>query len=54
MSVSGHINQLATKHENLERAIEEENHRPLPDDYVIAQLKREKLKIRDELERLRK
>jgi len=54
MSVSAHIEQLAQKHATLERALENENSRPHPNESVIAQLKREKLKIKDEMERLRR
>jgi len=54
MSVSAHIENLALKHATLERAIESETSRPHPDESVIAQLKREKLKIKDEMERLRR
>ena len=40
---------LRDKHDSLERAIEEENLRPHPDDVRISQLKREKLRIKDEM-----
>jgi hypothetical protein len=40
---------LNDKHASLERAIEEENLRPHPDDIRISQLKREKLRIKDEI-----
>lgn len=40
---------LKAKHANLESAIDEENHRPRPDDDVISAMKREKLRIKDEL-----
>lgn len=53
MSLAAHLDQLAQKHANIERAIEEENLRPHPDDIILNQLKREKLKLKDEMERLR-
>ncbi len=43
---------LKARHANLERAIDEEAHRPLPDTVQIHTLKREKLKIKDEITRL--
>jgi hypothetical protein len=55
MSQKDRIEALKQKHAALERAIEEENSRPLPNDDVISDLKRQKLRIKDEvfqLERL--
>jgi hypothetical protein len=49
MSVQDHIEALKAKHKDLETALEQENNRPLPDDALIAQIKRQKLKIKDEL-----
>lgn len=53
MSVSAHLDQLAQRHASLEKALDEEAHRPHPDEMRIAQIKREKLKLKDEMERLR-
>lgn len=50
--VQEQLDSLKTKHANLERAIDEEAHRPLPDTGQIHTLKREKLKIKDEIARL--
>ena len=44
------LESLKTKHANLEKAIDEEEHRPLPDTVHIHTLKREKLKIKDEID----
>ncbi len=49
MSVEDRISALRAKHRDLETAIDEENRRPHPDDHVIASLKRQKLKIKDEI-----
>jgi len=49
MSLDAHIQALKAKHQDLEAKIDEENSRPLPDEDLIAGLKREKLKIKDEL-----
>lgn len=42
---------LETVHANLERQIDEESHRPLPDQTHLTELKREKLKIKEALAR---
>lgn len=52
MSLQDRLESLKAKHAALEAAIDEENRRPLPDTYAIADLKRRKLKIKDELERM--
>ncbi|MGB1548391.1 MAG: YdcH family protein [Alphaproteobacteria bacterium] len=46
------VEQLKAQHAKLETKIKEENRRPRPDDDYIHQLKREKLRIKDELLRL--
>jgi len=42
---------LRERHAELEHLIEEEENRPLPDHTVVHSLKKQKLKIKDELER---
>ncbi|HEX9568873.1 MAG: YdcH family protein [Rhodospirillales bacterium] len=49
MSLEERIEALKTKHQALEVAIEQETNRPHPDDYEIASLKKQKLRIKDEL-----
>jgi len=49
MSVEQHIEALRNKHAFLEDAIELENARPHPDDVRLHELKREKLRIKDEI-----
>ena len=46
------IEALKAKHARLDKAIDDEAHRPLPDTQQIHTLKREKLKIKDEITRL--
>ncbi|MFM2372955.1 MAG: hypothetical protein RIS85_2677 [Pseudomonadota bacterium] len=48
---SMHISALQTKHAGLERQIQTEMSRPLPDDTLVASLKRKKLRIKEELSR---
>lgn len=52
MTVAEHVDALRAKHNDLKHAVEEENQRPHPDDLRIAELKREKLRIKDEIARL--
>lgn len=52
MSEQDRIAALKEKHAALERAIDEENRRPLPNDDLITDLKRQKLRIKDELYQL--
>jgi hypothetical protein len=49
MSQQDRIDALRERHAALERAIEEENTRPLPNDDAISDLKRQKLRIKDEI-----
>lgn len=53
MSVDDRIEALKAKHARLETEILEENNRPHPDDIHLHELKREKLKIKDEMSRIR-
>ncbi|MBB3859825.1 hypothetical protein GGQ88_001086 [Novosphingobium hassiacum] len=48
---STHVSALQMKHAGLERQIQSELTRPLPDDTLVAQLKRKKLKIKEALSR---
>ncbi|WP_375463227.1 YdcH family protein [uncultured Methylobacterium sp.] len=52
MSLQTHLSQLARKHEALEREIHEAILRPAEDDLHIAELKRRKLLLKDEISRL--
>lgn len=52
MSQPDRIEALKQQHAALERTIVEENARPLPDRAAIADLKRQKLRIKDELYQL--
>jgi hypothetical protein len=49
MSLQDHIEALRAKHAELERAIDEENKRPLPNQDAVSDLKRQKLRIKDEI-----
>ncbi len=49
MTVSEHLASLRAKHADLEQHIHDEEHRPLPDQSLITDLKRQKLRIKDEI-----
>lgn len=52
MAVEAHINELSQKHKVLDQMIEEERSRPLIDNVKLSELKRQKLKLKDEINRL--
>lgn len=52
MAEANRINALKRKHGELEQAIETEEHRPLPDQKALADLKKRKLHLKDEIEHL--
>lgn len=52
MSLQDRAESLRAKHAALESAIEVETRRPHPDDTTLANLKRKKLRIKDELTQL--
>ena len=52
MSDQLEMKRLETQHQELETAIYDERKRPLPDTSVLSSLKKHKLRVRDEIERL--
>lgn len=52
MSQEARIEALKAKHADLELKLEEESNRPMPDDVIVHNIKREKLSVKDELQRL--
>lgn len=52
MSLSSHLVELRKKHANLAHKIEQEMRSPSSDDLRIAELKKEKLRLKDEIARL--
>jgi len=52
MSISSHLSQLRKKHQALAEVIEREQRRPSIDGLQLAQLKREKLHIKERIEQL--
>ena len=53
MTLAGHLAELSEKHRLLEMRIQEELARPSADDIQISRLKKEKLRIKDEMAKLR-
>ena len=52
MNIKSHVDQLQTKHKDIERVIAKELQRPSPDTVRITKLKRKKLMLKEELSRL--
>lgn len=52
MSLETHLSQLARKHDALEQELHEAMQSPSIDDLHIAELKRRKLHLKDEINRL--
>jgi hypothetical protein len=53
MALQGHINHLSNQHRKIQDIIESEMANPDWDEIRVAALKKQKLRIKDELERLR-
>jgi hypothetical protein len=53
MSLNTHLDALKERHASLESRISEEDHRPQPDAEALIRLKVEKLRLKEEMERLR-
>lgn len=49
---AAHQQALETKHAALDRRIADEVHRPMPDPAILTDLKRQKLRVKEELSRL--
>lgn len=53
MTMESHLAELERRHRALEKEIDEANLHPGVDDLVITELKRRKLQLKDEIERLK-
>ena len=53
MALESRIRELDSRHRDLDVAIQQETRRPATDDARLAALKRQKLRIKEELETLR-
>lgn len=52
MSLSSHLEELKRKHQNLSTMVEEEQRALGSSDLEIADLKKQKLRLKEEIERL--
>ena len=53
MALQTHLNELERKHQALEREIQDAMAHPSSDDLRVAELKRRKLQLKDEITKLR-
>lgn len=53
MSMSSHISELQKKHEELSERVELIQRRPWSDDLEIASMKKEKLRLKQQITRLK-
>ena len=53
MAIKAHMETLNERHQRLEAAITDETKHPAHDELRIVELKRQKLRIKDQLEELR-
>jgi hypothetical protein len=53
MAIESRIRELGSRHQTLDRAIHEEASRPAADDMRIRELKRRKLRLKEEMESLK-
>ena len=53
MAVDARIRELGTRHQTLDKAIQDETSRPSADDVRLRELKRKKLRLKEEMEALR-
>ncbi len=53
MALEARLRELDNRHRKLDRTIEEELTHPASDDIRIAELKRQKLRLKEEIEGLR-
>lgn len=53
MNLQSRFESLKARHATLERSIADEDHRPRPDTETLSRLKLEKLRLKEEIERVR-
>jgi hypothetical protein len=53
MSIDSHLSELVRRHQAIEEAIVAEENHPAVDDIKIHELKRKKLHLKDQIERLK-
>jgi hypothetical protein len=53
MAIDARIRELGTRHQTLDKAIQDETSRPAADTARLRALKRQKLRLKEEMEALR-
>jgi hypothetical protein len=53
MNLQSHLEALKGRHSSLEARISAEDNRPCPDTTVLSRMKIEKLRLKEEMERLK-
>jgi len=53
MAVEARIRELGSRHQSIDQAIQDEMRRPAADDLRLRELKRQKLRLKEEMESLR-
>jgi hypothetical protein len=53
MAIEARLRELGVKHQTLDRAIQDETSRPAADTVQLRRLKRQKLRLKEEIETLR-
>ncbi len=51
MSLENHLHSLKERHQDIEKQITQESQRPVPDANRVSSLKRQKLLLKDSIER---
>jgi hypothetical protein len=52
MSLSSHLQELQKKHETLSKQVETAQRSPAGDHLIIGEMKKQKLRLKEEIERL--
>lgn len=52
MAIDARIRELGTRHQSLDRAIDEEIRRPAADPVRLTEMKRQKLRLKEQIETL--
>ncbi len=52
MTMSSHLQELRKKHQSLSELVEQAQRSPATDDLQIADLKKQKLRLKEQIERL--
>lgn len=53
MALDARIRELGSRHQSLEQAIQDEMRRPYADELKLQELKRQKLRLKEQIESLR-